>query len=155
HGDIAVVHQPPGHLLAGRGDRHRRHHQPEIKRPGTCRPAALPGSRALPASRPLADAERLLYQAAARLIGRAWLSRPSSASATAAMTPVITFSWNRRSRSTCVTVASTIQYLTMVWRTPRARTGRGAVCAVMDALLRFQAAVSMPGFRCRVLTHGE
>jgi hypothetical protein len=29
------------------------------------------------------------------------------------------------------TVASTIQYLTMRWRTPGVRTGRGAVSAVM------------------------
>src|SRR5271157_995523 len=39
---IAVVHQPPGHVLAGRGGGHRCHHQPEIRRSGACRLAIAP-----------------------------------------------------------------------------------------------------------------
>ncbi len=97
---------------------------------------SLPGSRA---SRTRASSwltPSLEYQPAARLTGRAWLSRPSWASATAPMAAVITLAWNRRSRSTCDTVASRIQYLTMRGRASRARTGRRVVPAVMDALLR-------------------
>jgi len=37
HDHIAVVHQPPGDVLACRGCGHRCHHQPEIRRPGACR----------------------------------------------------------------------------------------------------------------------
>ena len=70
------------------------------------------------------------------------------------MATVITFDWNRRSRSTCVTVASMIQYLTMRWRKVSLRTGRRVVSAVMDALPMFLATI-MPGFRHRILTHGE
>jgi len=37
HDHVAVVRQPPGHVLAGRGGGHRRHHQPETRPPGARR----------------------------------------------------------------------------------------------------------------------